>query len=40
VEQVSALTHQDWWIDNAPFLALAFDDEKYPLAARVATAAG
>jgi hypothetical protein len=40
VEQVSALTDQDWWSDKAPFLALAFDHEKYPLAERVGTAAG
>lgn len=36
----SALTDEQWWAASAPFLARALDPGRYPLAARVGTAAG
>ncbi|WP_202946727.1 TetR/AcrR family transcriptional regulator [Allomesorhizobium alhagi] len=36
----SAQSDEEWWRENAPFLALAFDPEKFPLAARIGAAAG
>jgi AcrR family transcriptional regulator len=36
----SKLSDTEWWSQNAPLLARVFDAAKYPLAARVGTAAG
>jgi AcrR family transcriptional regulator len=39
-QQDSALTDQQWWEVNAPLLARVLDEDAYPIAARVGTAAG
>jgi AcrR family transcriptional regulator len=36
----SAMSDEQWWAVNAPFLARVFDETKYPTAARVGAAAG
>jgi AcrR family transcriptional regulator len=36
----SRMSDSEWWSANAPLLARVFDAAKYPLAARVGTAAG
>lgn len=36
----SAMSDQAWWAANAPLLARVLDQDAYPLAARVGTAAG
>ncbi|MFB6893022.1 TetR/AcrR family transcriptional regulator [Kitasatospora sp. NPDC056327] len=40
VQQESALTDAQWWAANAGLLARVFDAERYPVAARVGSAAG
>ena len=35
-----AMSDEGWWAANAPFFTLAFDPEKFPLAARIGSAAG
>lgn len=39
-ENDSEQTDEEWWSENEPFLALAFDPETYPLAVRIGSAAG
>ncbi|HZH03496.1 MAG TPA: TetR/AcrR family transcriptional regulator C-terminal domain-containing protein [Myxococcaceae bacterium] len=39
-QQETAMSDPQWWAANAPLLARVFDVAKYPLAARVGTAAG
>jgi hypothetical protein len=34
------MTDQEWWTANAPLLARILDEQAYPTAARVGTAAG
>jgi AcrR family transcriptional regulator len=36
----TAMSDQQWWAENEPLLARMFDAERYPLAARVGSAAG
>ncbi|MFF8309861.1 TetR/AcrR family transcriptional regulator [Streptomyces lydicus] len=36
----SAMSDQQWWAANAPLLAKVFDPDRFPLAARVGSAAG
>ncbi|MFF7414916.1 TetR/AcrR family transcriptional regulator [Streptomyces lydicus] len=36
----SALSDEQWWAANAPLLAKVFDPDRFPLAARVGSAAG
>lgn len=38
--QDSAMNDEQWWAANAPLLAPQLDEQTYPLAARVGTAAG
>jgi len=38
--QDSAMNDQQWWDANAPLLARVFDENAYPIAARVGSAAG
>jgi AcrR family transcriptional regulator len=40
VQQESAMSEEQWWAANAPLLVRVFDQNKYPTAARVGTAAG
>jgi AcrR family transcriptional regulator len=40
VQRDSAMTDEQWWTANQPFLAHVFDPTKYPTAARVGAAAG
>jgi AcrR family transcriptional regulator len=40
VQAESAMSDEQWWEANAPFLARVFDETKYPTAARVGPAAG
>jgi AcrR family transcriptional regulator len=40
VRQDSALSEEQWWAANAPLLTRVFDQDKYPVAARVGAAAG
>ncbi len=39
-ERDSAMNDEQWWAANAPLLARALDEDAYPLASRVGTAAG
>jgi hypothetical protein len=36
----TAMTDEQWWAANAPVLAQAFDESRFPLAVRVGAAAG
>lgn len=40
VRRDSGMSEEDWWAANEPLLSRVFDEEKYPTAARVGTAAG
>jgi AcrR family transcriptional regulator len=40
VQRTTDLTDDQWWSAHAPILARIFDESRYPLAARVGTAAG
>ncbi|MGH7882759.1 MAG: TetR/AcrR family transcriptional regulator [Candidatus Dormibacteraceae bacterium] len=40
VQRDSIMSDEQWWAANAPFLARVFDENKYPTATRVGTAAG
>jgi AcrR family transcriptional regulator len=40
IQRNSAMSDEQWWAVNAPFLARVFDETKYPTAARVGAAAG
>jgi hypothetical protein len=39
-EQRTGMSDQEWWEACAPYLERAFDPERFPLAARVGSAAG
>jgi AcrR family transcriptional regulator len=39
-EQHTGVTDQEWWEAHAPYLAQVFDPARFPLAARVGSAAG
>jgi AcrR family transcriptional regulator len=40
VRQDSAMSEEEWWAANGPLLARVFDEDRYPTASRVGTAAG
>ncbi|MFC5923299.1 TetR/AcrR family transcriptional regulator [Micromonospora vulcania] len=40
IQRDSAMSDEQWWAVNAPFLAHVFDETKYPTATRVGAAAG
>jgi AcrR family transcriptional regulator len=40
VRRDSAMSEEDWWSANGPLLARVVDEDKYPIASRVGTAAG
>lgn len=40
VQQRTGLTDQQWWNAHAPYLAMIGDPQRFPVAARVGTAAG
>lgn len=39
-EQRTGKSDEDWWREHEPLLAKVFDDDRYPVAARVGVAAG
>ena len=40
IRRDSAMSDEQWWAANAPFLAQVFDETRFPTAARVGAAAG
>jgi AcrR family transcriptional regulator len=40
IRQDSAMSEEQWWAANAPLLTRVFDQDRYPIAARVGAAAG